>query len=54
MPDDSGNRPLGRRADQAAVDGLPDRTLSGRASTQPAASAAATIRIEALKGADHD
>jgi hypothetical protein len=54
VPEGSDNRPLGRMTDQAAADGIPDRTVSGRASDQPAIGAAATVRVEALKGADHD
>ena len=54
MPEDSGNRPLGRMADQTAAEGIPDRTLSGRATEHPDTGAAAAVRVEALKGADHD
>lgn len=54
MPENPGNRPHRRLTGQTAAGGVPDRVLSGRASEQPAIGAVAKVRIEALKGTDHD
>jgi hypothetical protein len=46
VPEDSGNRPDGRMADQAAGDGIADRTVPGRAGEQPAIGAEITVRAD--------